>query len=629
MDLEAKILLAVQKAAQQFSGSEVSVHLTHPTDATYGDYTTNVAFQLAKEVGKSPLEVAEILVKNLTNSLENVEKIEAVKPGFINLFVSKDYLIGQINEILQNPQTVGETSFYKGKRIVVEFTDPNPFKEFHIGHLYTNTVGESLSRILEANGAIVWRADYFGDVGMHVAKAIYGLKQKLEEDKIAFTDLETKSLPERIQYLGKAYAKGATAFEKDKEAVEKMKEINKLAFMASQRMWKEKENLATEIDYAKGQLIDETLFVEVYQMYTVGRQWSIDYFEDLYQRLGMHFDGYYPESIAGEKGYALVKSHMKDGVFEEDAGAIVFRGEKSGLHTRVFINSLGFPTYEAKELGLAPWKYEDFKYDKSIIVTGNEIKEYFKVLIAAMLAIEPELGKKTMHLPHGMVRLPEGKMSSRTGKIITGEWLLNEAVQKAINLSQHTLDKFEEEQVVMTTSSKKSMGALSHGMKASELQETSEQVGIGAVKYAFLKTGIGKDLEFDFETSLSLNGNSGPYLQYSYVRTQSILQKAGKQKLQDILSSDYTPGNEEMMLARLVMQFSGVVKQAAETLAPSTICTYLYELAKGFNLFYQTNRIVDASTQDEKAFRLALTEATGLVLAKGLSLLGIAAPKRM
>lgn len=598
----------VEQIIKKISGEDVTATLTIPEDVTHGDYTTNVAFGLSKILKKNPFEIAQDIATQLQKEMgEEFSKIEAVKPGFINFWFSNIFLFQKATQIAENKETVGKTSALAGKKIVVEFTDPNPFKEFHIGHLYTNTVGESLARILQTNSAIVWRADYFGDVGMHVAKALWGLETMFKEDSTSMQDLAQKDLKQRIEYFGKAYAKGATAYEEDKTAAEEMKKLNKLIYIAAQRMWQKEKNLVPQIDYVKGEQLDETRLQQVYDMYVQGRKWSLAYFDSIYARVHMQFDGYYPESIAGEKGYTLVKEHIADGVFEMHDGAVVFRGEGQGLHTRVFINSLDLPTYEAKELGLAPWKYEDFKYDQSIIVTGNEIREYFKVLIAAMLKVAPELGKKTQHLPHGMVRLPEGKMSSRTGKIITGEWLLDEAHKRA-------LEKIAEAKHNQTQ------------IPTAEQDAVAELVGVGAIKYAFLKSAIGKDIEFNFDESVSFEGNAGPYLQYSYVRTQSILDKAPKNLS---MPQNYQTNADEELLLRRLIQFDSIVQDAGKHLSPSLIAGYIYELAKEFSVFYQNNRIADASQENQVSFRVLLTQAVGNVLEKGLSLLGIEAPKHM
>ena len=642
MDIQSKIKTELSGIIRGLGVTEeIQIGIEIPPDSSHGDYTTNVVFKAAKILKNKPFDLAKTIASKISDKNFKAQPLN----GFINFWISNEKLLENAKKIIADPQNFGKTDALVGKKIVVEFTDPNPFKEFHIGHVYTNTVGESLSRIFEANGATVWRADYFGDVGMHVAKAIWGILhsniknsdnkeivyQENLEKLIGYSSqilkfMEEKSRNQRIKFMGQAYATGSTAYEESDRAKGDIQHLNKLIYIAAQKMWEKEKGLKSQIDYQKGEEINQKELDMVYELYTTGRSWSLEYFDLLYKRLGMHFDGYYPESIAGEKGYSLVKNHIKDGVFEESDGAIIFKGEKQDLHTRVFINSLGFPTYEAKELGLAPWKYEDFKYDKSIIVTGSEIKEYFKVLIAAMKAVEPELGNITMHLPHGMVRLPEGKMSSRTGKIITGEWLMDEANKRLIKQVKER--------------------------KGENPEEIAEKVAIGAIKFAFLKSGIGKDLEFDFDTSLSFEGASGPYLQYSYVRTQSILEKAknnvilegvpsqsgqpiGSNKEKDSIAltglqnDNYKINPDEILILRKIFHYEAAVTKAGEKYAPNIICEYLFDLAQLFSGFYQNNRIVDAKEAGEREFRLLLTKAVGFILEHGLSLLGIVAPKRM
>ncbi len=570
-----------------------------PAVPSHGDYSTNIAMaifsnskfkiqnsklQVKTQKYKSPLELAEAIAEllNTKYQIPNTDLIEAVAPGFINFHLSKDYLVGRLNDPLSEKEKFGQTARLKDKSIIVEFTDPNPFKEFHIGHLYSNVVGESLCRLLEANGARVMRANYQGDVGMHVAKALYGLLQNLELRTPHFakasrgkqnSELDKKPLDERAKLLGEAYALGAKAYEGDETAKKEINELNKKIY--------QKEP-------------------EIMDLYEKGRQWSLDYFETIYKRLGTKFDFYYFESKVGEIGLKLVKQYVSEGIFEESEGAVVFPGKQFGLHTRVFINSQGFPTYEAKELGLAPTKYEDFPYDQSIIVTGNEIIEYFKVLMAALAKIRPDLALKTKHIPHGMVRLKQGKMSSRTGDVVTGQWLLDE-----------TKGKIKE--------------------RFSEIKdEVAEQVAVGAVKYALLKSGLGRDIVFDFEESINLEGNSGPYLQYTYARTRSVLAKSRIQNSEFRISLARSHlarlEVEELVLLRLLHRFPEVVGEAAEKFTPNFLCNYLFNLAQAFNLFYQKHQIIGSQ---QEAFRLSLTRAIGQTLKEGLDLLGIVAPQRM
>jgi arginyl-tRNA synthetase len=575
-------------------GIDETPHLDYPVDPKHGDYSTNVALIAAKKLGKNPLELAEEIAEVLREKTGTIiEKAEAVKPGFVNVWV-KD------RELLQQTVTTEKTdNNISGKKISVEYTDPNPFKELHIGHLYSNIIGESLCLLFEANGATVWRADYFGDVGMHVARAIWGIREKFKDGKFTnISDLEKEPLEERVKFLGEGYALGSNKYAEDDSVKDAVKHLNKLIYLAAQRMWEKEKGMKPLVDYRQGENIDENELEEIYNIYTVGRTWSLAYFETLYKKLGTKFDGYYPESIAGERGYQLVKDNIQKGIFVESEGAVIFPGEQYGKHTRVFINKIGLPTYEAKEIGLPVWKYEDFPYDDSYIVTANEIAGYFSVLVTALKKVHPDLGNKTHPVLHGMVKLPEGKMSSRSGNVITVEWILEEAKNRVLPLVSQDIENRD---------------------------EVAEMVGMAAVKYTFLKSSIGKDVTFDFDESISFDGNSGPYLQYTYARTQSVLRKATGEKFEAKLTDLAT---EERELLRLLARLPEIVETAAERLAPNTLCTYLFDIAQAFNLFYQKHQILKAEGE-AREFRLALTKATGETIKKGLQLLGIKAPEKM
>lgn len=562
--MQEKIIEVLEKVVSDLTDEKVEIVLSVPEMSSHGDYSSNIALILSKKLGKSPREIAESLALEIRNlKLEIIDHVDVAGPGFINFFLSVSALQENLKTISIKKDEFGNSSHLKNKKVMLEFGDPNPFKEFHIGHLYTVTIGEALSRLSESQGAEVWRVCYQGDVGLHVAKAIYGIKQKGGLESLKDTSIE-----ERAKFLGECYALGSTAYE-DENIKQEINQLNKKIYDRS----------------------DE----EINSLYDLGRQWSLDYFDIIYKRLGTSYKKHYFESVVGKIGLEFVRDHIGT-VFETDNGAVIFPGKKYGLHNRVFINSLGLPTYEAKELGLAPTKYHDFPYNESIIITGNEINEYFKVLLKALSLISPELSEKTRHIGHGMVRLPEGKMSSRTGNIITGEWLLDTAKEK-IKESYPEMDA-----------------------------KTLEQVAVAAVKYALLKSNIGSDTAFSFSESINLDGNSGPYLQYTYARTQSILAKAGVTKPYP-LNPNPLEQEEENLLRKLV-HFPEVVAQAAERLAPSTVCTYLFELAQDFNLFYQKVQILKSEEQARK-FRLALVSATGYVIKNGLFLLGIEAPEKM
>ncbi len=552
--MKAIIEQAIKKVLKERGIKPVKFMVEHPENMSWGDYSTNVGIitHKAKEICAA-LKTEENMKKLASN-------IEVAGAGFINISIQSEALITLTNKVLKGDWEKP----LKGKRIIVEFTDPNPFKEFHIGHLFSNIVGESLTRLFISQGAEVKRACYQGDVGMHVAKAVWGMKKK------NWSTVIKKPLADRIKFMGQAYALGATAYEEDEAAKKGIVELNKKIYA-----------------------LDES----IKQLYETGRAWSLEYFATLYRRLGTKFDYYFFEREVGKIGLKLVKECFKKGVFVKSQGAVIFPGKKYGLHDRVFINKLGLPTYEAKDLGLALAKFEKYPYDQSVIVTGNEINEYFKVVLTALEKINPDLRRKTKHLGHGMVRLPEGKMSSRTGKVLTGEWLLDEAKQK-----------------------------IKTAFKSSEA--VAEAVAVAAVKYALLKTGIGQDVIFDFAKSISFEGNSGPYLQYTHARAHSVLAKSKIQQGPALPDGKNGPLNqEEEILLRTLCRYEEVVMEAAENLAPNKIAEFLYDLAQKFNSFYNKHRVIGSGQAEP--FRLWLTHATAEIVKEGLGLLGIKAPKKM
>lgn len=486
-----------------------------PRDMRHGDYATNAAL-----VGKvDAQELADKL------NIEGVEKVEVVGK-FINFFLSREALLPQEQKI---PQV------HAGKKVMVEYTDPNPFKEFHIGHLMTNTIGESIARLFEATGAQVQRANYQGDVGVHVAKAIWGKRNKPELS------------------WGEAYAYGATEYEAHKEEVD---ELNKTIYEKSD--------------------------AEVNALYDAGRAESLAHFEEIYKVLGTKFEHYFFESDTGPRGLEIVRKHPE--VFEESEGAVVFKGEQYGLHTRVFINSKGLPTYEAKELGLAEAKQEKGPFAISLTVTANEISEFFKVVRKAAELVFPSLEGRMLAKFHGFMKLTSGKMSSRTGNVVTGESLLQDLTKAA---------------------------------------RDREDVAVGAIKYVILKSASGKDIVFDPEKSLSLEGDSGPYVQYALVRAHALLAKAKEAGIEG--GSDDAPA-QATELERLLVHYAAVVERAARELEPHYLTTFLTELASAFNSWYAAEKVIGG---ERPRFGVLLTAQVEKVLAEGLMLLGIPTPEEM
>jgi len=543
---------------------EKEIELEHPADFNYGDYSTNLAMVQAKKMKENPIKFAEKIAGELTkNKPKEIEKIEVAGGGFINFYLSKDFFADNLKEILKKDKNYGRNNFLKRQKTIVEFTDPNPFKEFHIGHLMSNTTGEAIARLMEWNGAKLKRANYQGDVGLHIAKVMWAMeKQNITSDKI------------NITVLSRMYMIGTKAYKENETAKKEINEINKKIY----------ENSDDEIE----------------ELYKKGRKISLDYFETIYKKLGTKFDYYFFESNTGKLGKEIVNEYLKKGIFEKSDGAIIFKGEKYGLHTRVFQSSDGLPTYEAKELGLSKIKYRKYKYQKSIVITGNEINEYFKVLLKVMSLIFPKLAERTLHIGHGMMRLPKGKMSSRTGDVITAEFVLGEVSKKIMEVIEQ------------------------RNMAEEEKNKISEIISIGAIKYSILKQKIGKDIIFDFDKSISFEGDSGPYLQYTCVRAESVIEKAKANNKKPKVASEE---KEITKLERMIYKFPEMTKRAGEEYSPHYIVTYLIELAAEFNAYYSTNKIIG----DDKGsqHRLAITKAVSIILKNGLEILGIKVPEKM
>lgn len=594
------------------------VLVTVPEDPAHGDYTTNVAMKIAKTMKKPPMEIALQVKKRMENGewrveskardqkrskhgqtksaklaqldpLQAIDRIEVAPPGFINIFLTEASLITQIERLLKSVETARTPQEFLGRwaagsghsrrmRVMVEFAHPNTHKAFHIGHLRNITTGESIVRLLESQGHTVIRANYQGDVGLHIAKCLYGMV-RISHFPFPISNLKTAS--ERVEFLGRAYAAGSKAYEEDPAAKAEIEEMNRKI-------------------YAKDP--------SVLPLYRQTRQWSLDYFDKIYKRVGSRFDRLYFESEVYERGKALVMEGLAKGIFEESDGAIIFPGARYGLHNRVFVTAEGNPTYEGKELALAMLETTEFgALDRIIHVVGPEQAGFFQVTFKTQELLGIVKPGVQRHLIYGWVKLKHGKMSSRSGNVVLGEWLLDEAKKAIYDILQKNKSNYTKEE-----------------------QETiAEKAAIAAVKYAFLKVSTTSEIAFDLKTSVSFEGDSGPYLQYTYARCRSVLRKASDGNVpQPPLARrggewGGTLNPEERSLARLLTQFPDVVAEAAETFAPSALCAYLFRLAQTFNLFYAKHEILGVP------LRLALTAATASVIRQGLHLLGIDTLERM
>ena len=551
----------LKNAISELYGIDVEPNVTEAPKNFDADYSTNVAMQICKQIGKKPREVADEIIEKMSNSGYN---IEIAGPGFLNFKSSDEYFKAKIADFGSKFTESISHDEYSGQTVICEFSDPNPFKVLHVGHLYTSMVGDSISRIVEFAGGKIIRANFGGDVGLHVAKTLYAVIKNGEDTS-------------NIETIAKCYVDGTRAYEEDEAAHEEITQLNKEIYAIA----------ASGPDFR----YEDTVKAKIAELYWKGREVSYDYFKAFYARIGLKFDKYYPESTVAPRGLKEVKEHVGT-VYEESDGAIVYKGEKDGLHTRVFINNNGLPTYEAKDVGLIFTKYDDFKFDKSIVITGNDIIDYMKVVLTSISKYAPELVERTLHLTHGNVRLPGNeKMSSRKGNFLKAVDVL-EAVNEALKKEHGSVD---------------------------------EKISLGATKYALLKYKVGGNIIFEPEESVKMTGNSGPYLQYSAVRAAKIIGNL----LQNGVSSaknSWELTDRERELIKKIIAYPEELKGVISELAPNKLCTYLYELAQEFSRFYETTKVAGSEYEYERG---QIVLAYLKVLTHGLGLLGIEVPERM
>jgi len=550
--MQEKLSVLIASAIQDLYSINIEPEIDRP-EVRYGDFSTNVALKISKQLDKSPSDLAKILAEKLKTS-DFLSEVSVAGPGFINFRLSISSIIDQ-----------AKADFNKtldGKVIVAEYSDPNPFKILHAGHLYTSIVGQAIANLMEVAGAHVHRVNFGGDVGLHVAKTMWAIINELGGERPA--ELEKIAEDQRSDWLSRCYVEGNQAFESDDASIkEDIRELNKRLYDIS---------LNHDQKSALGQI------------YWTTRGWSYDYFEDFYKRLNIKFEKYYPESEVADIGVQTVKEHIPD-VYQESQGAIVFNGQDYGLYTNVFINNQGLPTYSAKDVGLIMKKWDDYHYDKSVMITGDEITSYMKVVLKSVSLFAPEKVKPIVHLTHGLVKLTGGqKMSSRQGNILKATDILDLSAEAT---------------------------------KAKGLSE-DPKVTIGAVKYAFLKQRIGGDIIYDPNESVSIEGNSGPYLQYAYARSRSIINKSSVDDF-DLYATENLTDYERSLLYS-IGAFNETLNEAISELKPHHLANYLYDLAQVFNRFYEHSRVIG---DEREGLRLSIIRLFGDKLEVGLKLLGI------
>lgn len=560
--MEEMLSGSIRTALAEMGAGETAFALEWPADLAHGDFATNAALAASKTLGRPPRDIAEELVQKLMESLgDRVASVTAAGPGFVNITLTRGAVATMLNDAAALKANWGRGDARVGERVAFEYSCPNPFKEMHAGHLMSTVIGEAGARFLENQGARVMRDTYGGDVGPHVAKTLWALQRK------------GLSEPATSVEVGNAYVQGSRAYEESEEAKAEIDALNAALYTALAKAEDERSE-------------EERALLETWRH---GRDVSLDANRAVWDALGTRFDYVLHESETTPIGKEIVLKALEAGIFKESEGAVIYDGEKKGLHTLVFLTSRGNPTYEAKDIGLAFLKEERLgPLDHSYITTASEQKGHFAVFLAALEEIAPELAQKTVHVPHGFLRLTTGKMSSREGNVVTAAGLIDEVIQKAMEKNEDPL--------------------------------VAKDVAIGAIKYMILRQAPGGDIVFDPETSLSLDGDSGPYLQYAVVRAKSVLAQ-----------TDVAPGIDDLPegthdIERLLIRFPEVARRAETLRAPQQVTQYLTQLAGEWNSFYAAERIRGGA---HEAYKLVIASAFIATMENGLALLGIPVPERM
>ncbi len=558
-----------QKKLSKFKIPEITVD--HPENEEFGDYSVNVAMRLAGVVKKNPVEIAEVIVSNISDlDLNNFSQVEVVRPGFINFFLANEYLIKELNSIIKEKEKYGSSKIGKGKTMVIDYSGPNIAKSFGIGHLRSTIIGQAVYNIYEFLGWKCIGDNHLGDWGTQFGKLLYQIKK----DK---KDKNLKKLT--IEELEKLYIKF------HKEAVENP-DIEEEA-----RQWFKK--------LEKGDK-------EAKKIWQVCRDLSLKGFNEIYNFLNVKIDYSLGESFYQKKSEDIIEEAKKKKIAKKSQNALVIKYSKEKLPPLMLLKSDGATTYAARDLATIKYRLNKWKPNLVIYEVGTDQILHLKQVFEVVKLLGWQKKEKFIHIAHGLWRWKDGKFSTRKGKTILLKDILNEAIERAKKIIQKS--------------------ETGRGFSTKEKEDIAEIVGIGAVKYNDLSQHHSKDIIFSWKKVLNLEGNSGPYLQYTYTRCQSVFKKANK-KSTNISLTDFN--QEEKILLRTFYKFPEIVQEAGDSFSPNLICNFAFDLAQKYNAFYNLHPIIKAKTSQEKEVRLAITLATAQVIKNSLTLLGIKTSERM
>jgi arginyl-tRNA synthetase len=581
--LTSPIMSAIDKIGVTVSAEDVYKFLVEPPNPELGHLAFG-CFVVSKQLKKSPAVVATQIKEQLQGSIDGVSSIEVAGP-YLNFKFSSEFLAQNIVKPILSGQTFIEKLVDHAPKTMIEYSQPNTHKELHVGHMRNLCLGDAIVRLLRRSygNDLIISSTFPGDVGTHVAKCLWYIKNHVGLDIL---DQKRKS-QDRGEWLGQMYSAGNIKLEDEALVPEKF-EKNK----------KELTSILKQLESAKGEFFD---------LWKETRQWSIHLMEKTYQWAGVNFDKWYWESDVDADSVRTIKKYFSEGKLVESQGAIGLDFENEKLGFCLLLKSDGTGLYATKDIELARRKFEDYKIEKSIYVVDQRQALHFKQVFRSLLHLGFQQAENCYHLQYNFVELPDGAMSSRKGNIIP----LMDLVEKMQNhVRTEYLARYESE------------------WSAEEIKSVSECVAKGAIKYGMLRQDTNKKIVFDMTEWLKLDGESGPFIQYSYARINSLVKKINL-KTDDGFDGSLLIHSSEVKLMQHLMNFNTQILLSAENYKPASLCTYLYETAKKFNGFYHDCSINQAETLELKKARLALAAATGEVLKQGLALLGIPVPERM
>ena len=607
MKIESIISVAVIDAVKTLYGQEISEKMVQlqKTKREFEGNLTLVVFPFLKISKKKPEDTAQEIGLYLKDNCKAISEFNVVK-GFLNLVIAQEAWIELLASINREEKFGEKAITEQSPLVMIEYSSPNTNKPLHLGHVRNNLLGWSLAQIMEANGNKVVKTNIVNDRGIHICKSM------LAWLKYGNGETPETSGKKGDHLIGDYYV----AF--DKHYREEVKEL-KAQYMAEGIGEEEAEKKAKEesplIKEAHEMLVKwEQNDPEVRALWKKMHDWVYAGFDETYKALGVGFDKIYYESETYLKGKAKVEEGLAKGLFERhDDNSVWADLTNEGLDQKLLLRSDGTSVYMTQDIGTAEMRFKDFPIDKMIYVVGNEQNYHFQVLSILLDRLGFKWGKELVHFSYGMVELPNGKMKSREGTVVDADDLVETMIADAKKTSEE-LGKFSD-------------------MTDEERSEIARIVGMGALKYFILKVDARKNMLFNPEESIDFNGNTGPFIQYTYARIRSILRKAAEQneqmELSDITTSESLLSQKEIDLIQKMNEFGAAVEQAGKDYSPSGIANYCYELTKEFNQFYHDYSILKEEDPQKKAIRLVLAKNVAKIIKNGMALLGIEVPERM